>query len=118
MGLEAPLALLGLLGVLLPLILHRMRKRELPHVVLPTFALLTRALARSRQRQAFTDVWLLVLRIALIAIAALALAVPYLTTQLSFGDGHLANVVVVVDDSLSMARVDAGTPLIERARAR
>jgi hypothetical protein len=118
MGLEAPLALLGLLGVLVPLILHRMRKRELPRVVLPTFALLTRALARSRQRQAFTDLWLLVLRIALIALAALALAVPYLTTQLSFGDGHLANVVIIVDDSLSMARVDAGTSLIERARAR
>ena len=39
MVLEAPLALLGLLGVLIPLLLHRMRNRELPHVVLPTFAL-------------------------------------------------------------------------------
>jgi hypothetical protein len=118
MGLEAPLALLGLLGVVLPLILHRMRKRELPRVVLPTFALLTRALARSRQRQAFTDIWLLVLRIALIALAALALAVPFLTKQLTFGDGQLANVVIVIDDSLSMARIDGGTSLIERARAR
>lgn len=118
MGLEAPLALLGLLGVILPVILHRMRKRELPHVVLPTFALLTRALARSRQRQAFTDLWLLVLRIALIAIAALALTVPYLNTRLSFGDGQLANVVVIIDDSLSMARGDGGTTLIERARSR
>jgi hypothetical protein len=118
MGLEAPLALLGLLGVLLPLILHRMRKRELPRVVLPTFALLTRALARSRQRQAFTDIWLLALRIALIALAALALAVPFLTKQLTFGDGQLANVVIVVDDSLSMARVDRGASLIESARAR
>jgi len=118
MGLEAPLALLGLLGVLLPLILHRMKKRELPRVVLPTFALLTRALARSRQRQAFTDIWLLVLRIALIAVAALALAVPFLTKQLTFGDGQLANVVIVIDDSLSMARVDGGTSLIEQARTR
>ena len=118
MGLEAPLALLGLLGVLLPLILHRMRKRELPRVVLPTFALLTRALARSRQRQAFTDIWLLVLRIALIAVAALALAVPFLTKELTFGDGQLANVVIVIDDSLSMARTDAGATLIERARTR
>lgn len=118
MGLETPLALLGLLGVLVPLILHRMRKRELPRVVLPTFALLTRALARSRQRQAFTDLWLLALRIALIAIAALALATPYLTKQLSFGDGQLANVVIVIDDSLSMSRVERGSRLIEMARDR
>ncbi|HTU57835.1 MAG TPA: VWA domain-containing protein, partial [Polyangiales bacterium] len=64
------------------------------------------------------DIWLLALRIALIALAALALAVPFLTKQLTFGDGQLANVVIVIDDSLSMARVDGGTSLIERARAR
>jgi hypothetical protein len=118
MGLEAPLALLGLLSVLVPVILHRMRKRELPHVVLPTFALLTRALARSKQRQAFTDLWLLLLRIGVLALAAIALSVPYLTRQLSFGDGRLASVVIVIDDSLSMARLDAGSSLVEQARGR
>ena len=118
MGLETPLALLGLLAVLLPLLLHRMRKRELPRVELPTFALLTRALARSRQRQAFTDLWLLMVRIALISLAALAIATPYFAEQLSFGDGRLASAAIVIDDSLSMARDDAGTELIERARSR
>lgn len=118
MGLEAPLALLGLLGVLVPLLVHRMRKRELPRVRLPTFALLSKAVAKSQQKQAFTDLWLLLLRIAVVVSAALALAVPYATRFLSFGDGRLSNVVIVIDDSLSMARVSAGTSLIERARAR
>ncbi|MEY4582898.1 MAG: hypothetical protein RL701_7601, partial [Pseudomonadota bacterium] len=42
MGLEVPLALLGLLGVVIPLVVHRMRRRELPRVVLPTFVLLSK----------------------------------------------------------------------------
>jgi hypothetical protein len=118
MGLEAPLALLGLLGVLIPLLLHRMRNRELPHVVLPTFALLTRALKKTQHKRAFTDMLLLLLRIGIVALAALSLATPYVRSRLSFGDGRLASVVLVIDDSLSMSRRDGGRPLIDRARSR
>ena len=118
MGLETPLALLGLLGVLIPLLLHRMRNRELPHVVLPTFALLTRALKKTQHKRAFTDMLLLLLRIGIVALATLALATPYVHSHLRFGDGRLASVVVVIDDSLSMARRDAGRSLIEAARGR
>jgi hypothetical protein len=118
MGLEAPLALLGLLGVLIPLVVHRMRNRELPHVVLPTFLLLSRALARTQHKRAFTDLLLLLLRIAVIASAALALSIPYVRSQLRFGDGRLTNLVIVIDDSLSMARSDGGSSLIAQARGR
>jgi hypothetical protein len=104
--------------VVIPLVLHRLRKRELPRVVLPTFALLSRAVAKSQQKQAFTDIWLLAARIALIAAAAFALAIPYITRQLTFGDGRLASVVIVIDDTLSMARIDAGKSIIGRARSR
>ena len=118
MGIETPLALLGLLGVLIPLVLHRMRNRELPHVVLPTFALLTRALKKTQSKRAFTDLLLLLLRIGIVALATLALATPYVRSHLRFGDGRLASVVLVIDDSLSMSRRDGGTALIDRARGR
>jgi len=118
MGLETPLALLGLLGVLIPLLLHRMRNRELPHVVLPTFALLTRAVKKTQHKRAFTDLVLLLLRIGIVALAALSLATPYVRSQLRFGDGRLTSVVLVIDDSLSMSRSDGSGALIEQARSR
>lgn len=118
MGIETPLALLGLLGALIPLLAHRMRNRELPRVVLPTFALLSRAAAKSQHKRALSDLLLLCVRIAVIALASVALAAPFVRTQLRFGDGQLANVVFVIDDSLSMARRDAGSSLVEAARAR
>jgi len=98
MGIETPLALLGVLGVVIPLLVHRMRNRELPRVVLPTFALLSRAAAKSRSDRALTDLLLLVLRAAIIVTAALAVATPYIRSRLRYGDGRLANLVVVIDD--------------------
>jgi hypothetical protein len=95
-----------------------MRNRELPRVVLPTFALLARAAATSRRKRSLSDVLLLVLRMAIIVLGALGLAAPYLNSRVSFGDGQAATVTVVIDDSLSMARSDAGSTLIERARQR
>jgi hypothetical protein len=118
MGLELPLALLGLLGVLIPLLAHRMRRRELQRVVLPTFALLSRAAAQSQRKRSLSDLLLLLLRVAIVVLACLGLAAPYVTSRVRFGDGRPANVAIVIDDSLSMSRRDAGTSLIELARAR
>jgi Ca-activated chloride channel family protein len=118
MGLELPLALLGLAGVLIPLLAHRMRRRELQRVVLPTFALLSRAAALSQRKRSLSDLLLLVLRIAIVVLACLGLAAPYVTARVRFGDGRAANVAIVIDDSLSMSRRQAGTSLIELARAR
>lgn len=118
MGLEAPLALLGLLTAILPVLIHRMRKRELPRLVLPTFALLARASAKSQQLRALSDLLLLVLRIAILALACLSLATPYVTARVSLGDGQLGSVVFVIDDSLSMSREETSGTLIAQARTR
>jgi hypothetical protein len=118
MGLETPLLLLGLLAAGIPVLIHRMRKRELPKLVLPTFALLARATAKSQQRRALSDVLLLALRIAIIAFACLSLATPYVTARVSLGDGQLGSVVFVIDDSLSMSRDDGSGLLIGQARNR
>lgn len=114
MGFEAPLALLGLLAASLPILAHLVRRRDLPVVELPTIALLERAQAQSRRRMRLVDLLLLIARILLIAAIALAVADPYLTVRLAYGDGRLASVAIVVDDSMSMAR-GAGGPLAEDA---
>jgi von Willebrand factor type A domain/Aerotolerance regulator N-terminal len=117
MGLEAPLALLGLAATLLPVLIHRLRKRELPRLALPTFALLARASAKSQHKRALSDLVLLLVRIAIVAFACLSLATPYVTAHVNLGDGQLGSAVFVIDDSLSMARDDGSGSLVEQARA-
>ena len=107
MGLEAPWALLGALLAAAPIIAHLVRRRDLPRVALPTIALLRRARVASQQRTRLVDLLLLLVRIALMVAMSVALAAPYRTVRLAYGDGARATVAIVVDDSLSMARVGA-----------
>ncbi len=107
MGFELPLALLGLLGVSAPIAAHLMRRRDLPVIALPTVMLLERAQARSQKRVHLVDLLLLAARILLVVALAVAVADPYVTVQLAYGDGRLASVAIVLDDSMSMERQDA-----------
>lgn len=115
MGLALPLALLGLLAGLLPLIAHRVRRRDLPRRPLPTVHLLQRALAAQRAKRSLADVLLLALRIALIVVACMATAAPYVTARVAFGDGEVGSAAIVIDDSLSMMRQADGERLLARA---
>jgi len=118
MGLEAPLALLGLLAAALPWLAHRIRRRDLQPVALPTFALLIAAEAKKRRSRGITDLILLVLRIAIVAVVAIALAAPFVSARFSFGDGSVASVTIVIDDSMSMLREERGQTLLAEAERR
>ena len=102
MGFAAPWALLALAAVALPVIAHLLRRRDVPVRPLPTIALLRKADVASRRRVRVVDRVLLASRIALIALAALALAAPYASATLAWGDGRVASVAIVIDDSMSM----------------
>lgn len=118
MGFAAPWALLALAAVALPVIAHLLRRRDVPVRPLPTIALLRKADVASRKRVRVVDRVLLAARIALIALAVLALAAPYATATLAWGDGRVASVALVIDDSMSMSRQDGGTTPLERAARR
>jgi len=118
MGLEVPLALLGLLAAALPWLAHRIRRRDLQPVPLPTFALLLAAEAKKRRSRGITDLILLILRVAIVAIAAIALAAPFVSARFSFGDGSVASVAIVIDDSMSMLREERGQTMLAEAERR
>lgn len=120
MGFGAPLALFALAAVALPVIAHLLRRRDVPVRPLPTIALLRRADVASRRRVRVVDRLLLAARIALVALAAIALAAPFVTTTLAWGDGRVASVAIVIDDSMSMSARDGGggATRVERAVAR
>lgn len=103
MGFEAPLALLALAAAGLPIALHLLRRQDLPTRKLPTVALLMRAQTASRRRVRLVDLLLLIVRVLLIAMAALAVARPFVDVTLAYGDGSVASVAIVIDDSMSMA---------------
>lgn len=118
MGLESPLALLGLALAGLPIVAHLVRRRDLPRVPLPTLALLRRAQVQSRRRARLVDLLLLLVRIALVSVAALALSGPYANVSLAFGDGRVMSVAIVIDDSMSMSRTTGTSTLLARATSR
>lgn len=115
MGFEAPLALLGLLTAVLPWLAHQVRKKDARVVPLPTLRLLQEADAADRKRANLSDLLLLLARIGLLAMLCLALATPYVTARVSFGDGEVSAAAVVIDDSRSMQREHGGSTLLARA---
>lgn len=119
MGLGLPLALLGILGIAIPLWIHRVRKRTLRDLALPTIALLARAVHQRRRTLTFRDRPLLYARIALAALFALALARPYLSRIASYATERPLSLLVLLDDSMSMQRTTRrGSTLFEAARGR
>ncbi|MCA9607652.1 MAG: VWA domain-containing protein [Myxococcales bacterium] len=118
MGFETPLLLLALAAAGLPILAHLLRRRDLPVRLLPTVALLRRAEASSRRRMRLVDLLLLIARVLLVAALALAIAGPYLSVTLPFGDGTAASVAIVLDDSMSTVARGEPTPFEEgRTRA-
>lgn len=118
MGFETPLWLLALAAGALPFIAHRIRHRDLRHVTLPTFTLLLAAQASQKRRSGLNDLLLLATRIALLLVLALCLAAPFFQSTVAFGDGAVSDMVVVLDDSMSMRRQARGRSLLAQALER
>ncbi len=121
----APGFLLGLLALGLPLWLHRFARHvQLRRAFASLMLLEPSEIQHSRKRQ-LRYLWLLALRIALLALLALAFAEPVLrtTSSLPTGGGSILH-VVVLDTSLSMQQGDrwqravgAATRIIDQAAA-
>lgn len=117
----APWFLLGLLAVSIPLLLHLRRARRKTKLVFSTTQFFDAEFLRSARRARLQDLLLLLLRMAVLAALALALAqplvrVPGMAGLASIGGGG-RQVAIVIDDSASM---DAHSPrgrLIDRAKA-
>lgn len=118
MGLSTPLALIAAALVALPIIAHLVRRADVERRVLPTVALLRRVVVRDRRRARITEPWLLAVRIAAVIAATLALAGPFLVDRLAYGDGSALSLVLVIDDSASMARHTSNATALDDARDR
>ena len=111
-----PLALAGLLASAGPVIVHLLRRERAPRIPFPSLRFVREARTAAVRVRLPSDIWLLVLRVAIIAGAAVALAQPLFVTpsRRESWDARVSR-AVVVDVSPSMAA--AGASAAEAAAA-
>lgn len=113
----APLYLIGLLSVAIPLVLHLRRSTRVKKIVFSTTRFFDEQFIKSSRRARFQDMFLMALRIALLALFVLALSQPIIGIRgLPSLLGQPRNVAIVIDDSASMALVDEHGTLLDRAK--
>jgi hypothetical protein len=117
----APALLCGLVGALLPWIIHRIGKRRANPVRFAAMELLLRAERKVSARRRLREILLLLLRTAIAAALPLAFAKPFaeIRSDLPASTTRPQSAVIVLDDSASLRRTageSGGDPLFERAR--
>ena len=108
MGFLAPIFLAGLAAVAVPIVLHLFRREIAPPVPFTAVRFLQKRTIERQERRRIQDPWLLLLRVAALALLALAFARPYLRVE----SKTQPPVVLAVDVSYSM-----GAPGGSRRRA-
>ncbi|AMY09811.1 hypothetical protein LuPra_03037 [Luteitalea pratensis] len=98
MGFLAPIFLAGLAAVAVPIVLHLFRREIAPPVPFTAVRFLQKRTIERQERRKIQDPWLLLLRIAALALLALAFARPYLRVE----SKTQPPVVLAVDVSYSM----------------
>ncbi len=119
MTLLTPFALLFGLFAAVPLILHLYQRRRKTVLAFSTNRFFTASIIRAQRRLRLRRVLLLLLRVAACLALALALSQPIMTlTGLWGGVGGAGgrDVVVILDDSLSMTAGDANLSHFDQAR--
>jgi Aerotolerance regulator N-terminal/von Willebrand factor type A domain len=116
----APLFLYGLILLAIPIIIHYLRRQKPRPMPFSAVMFLYKTHLKRRRRMGFRNFMLLLLRCLAIALLCLLFSRPtFRTAATSVASGkEAANVVVVVDQSLSMATNDRGVVRFERARQR
>lgn len=98
MGVLAPAFLAGLAAIAVPILLHLFRREVAPRVEFTAVRFLQRRPIERQERRRIQDPWLLLLRVAALALLAIAFARPYLNAEAA----PVPPVVIAVDVSYSM----------------
>ncbi|HMB07657.1 MAG TPA: BatA domain-containing protein [Isosphaeraceae bacterium] len=102
-----------------PVLLHLFMKQQPKHVVFPALRLIRERQKRSRKRLRIKNWLLLLARMALVALMALALARPRLFSQTALGDREVPTALgLVFDTSLSMGYKEREKTRLDEAKQR
>lgn len=116
--LNAGLAAGAALAVL-PVILHLFMRQTPKRIIFPALRLIRERQKRSKKRLRVKNWLLLLARMALLALMALALARPRITSETSIGDGEVPTAMALVfDTSLSMGYKPHDKTRLDEAKER
>ena len=117
MGLLAPLFLVGLVGLAVPIVVHLFHRQRKDPVRFPSLMFLERIPFRTVRRQTLRDPLLFALRALALALIVLAFTRPVLTGTDLLGSAEGAReIVVLLDRSYSMSHGDRFTRAQDAAR--
>ena len=112
-----PLFLLGLLATGIPLVIHLWNRRRIVTVDFSSLIFITAAHRENARRFQLRQFLILLLRMAIIALIALALARPFLTLGLPVASVRAkTDVIIVLDNSYSMAYQDVNGIRLDKAK--
>ena len=113
-----PLFLFGLLAAGIPLIIHLWNRRRVVTIDFSSLMFLTAAHRENARRFQLRQLLILFLRMLIVALIALALARPFLTLGLPIASVRAkTDLVIVLDNSYSMAYQDIDGVRFEKAKA-
>ena len=120
MSFELPLYLWGALAAAIPVAIHLFNRRRAERKRFAAIEFILRSRKNLIRRMKLRQLLVLLARIALLVILAIALAKPFTHTDrlTSFGGMTSSATVYVFDNSWSMAATDGTTSNLERARER
>ncbi len=102
-----------------PVILHLFMKQTPKHVIFPALRLIRERHKRSKKRLKVKNWLLLLARMLLLALMALALARPTLNSEMALGDQEVPTALALVfDTSLSMQYTERGNDRLTEAKLR
>ena len=112
-----PLFLLGLLATGIPLVIHLWNRRRVVTIDFSSLIFITAAHRENARRFQLRQFLILLLRMAIIVLIALALARPFLTLGLPVASVRAkTDVVIVLDNSYSMAYQDINGVRLDKAK--
>ncbi len=111
-----PLLLAGLAAAAIPLVLHLLASVRAPQEYFPTLRFLKMGMEKTARRRRLEHWLLLLIRSALLAVLALAVAEPVLKSTAGFWSDKRFAAVIIVDNSYSMGVSRGGESRFDVAR--
>ena len=115
MGFVVPAFLAGLAFAAIPVVLHFLHRRRLPQIRFAATRFLESAAKRTARKRRIDNLLLLALRVLVLALLAAGLAGPVIKRAAGMGRAG-SDVVIVVDNSLSMAAAGDSAPRFTKAK--
>ncbi|MCL5281929.1 MAG: BatA domain-containing protein, partial [Planctomycetes bacterium] len=118
MSLLYPLFLVGIAAVVLPILLHMIRRHTRERVTFSSLMFLRPTMPRFRSRSRLEHVLLLIVRCAVLCLLAFAFARPFLRQPAAAGPTDIGKrVVLLIDTSASMRRAGVWAQALDEAKS-